>query len=153
MLETAKWRLLIIQHAVDRYAAGEDSRGYAARTSYIAAAYVGVKAKVRVVGDPDHIFFVFVSDDAQHGSEYLFPRDRHIIVHANEHSRFYEVTCLQPFGMAFAADQYLCSFLNAFANIRLHALILLLGHHGSDCGLGIGGFAGWKCRNSVQNCL
>jgi hypothetical protein len=74
MLETAKWGLLVVQHPVDRDAAREDSRSHAACAIYIAAAYVGVKAEVSVIGDSDRILLVLVGDDAQDGTEYLFPR-------------------------------------------------------------------------------
>jgi len=49
MLESAERRLLIVQHSVDRNAAGEDLRGDAARALYVGPAYEGVKAEIRVI--------------------------------------------------------------------------------------------------------
>ena len=48
MLETTKWRLLVVKHAVDRYAPGEELRRHATRAFYVGTAYAGVKAEVRV---------------------------------------------------------------------------------------------------------
>jgi hypothetical protein len=47
MLEPAKWRLLVVKHAVDRYAPGEELGRHATRAFYVGTAYVGVKAEVR----------------------------------------------------------------------------------------------------------
>jgi hypothetical protein len=40
--------------------------------------------------------------------------------------------------MSLAADQHFSAFLNALADVGLHALVLLLAHHRSDGGLWIG---------------
>ena len=61
MFEAAEWRLLIVQHAVDRNTAGKEPGSYAARAIYVGTAYEGVKAEIRVVGDPDRVFLVFVT--------------------------------------------------------------------------------------------
>ena len=58
MLESAERRLLIVQHAVDRNAAGEDLRGDAARALNVRAAHVSVEAVLRIVGDSDRILLV-----------------------------------------------------------------------------------------------
>jgi hypothetical protein len=55
--------------------------------------------------------------------------------------------------VAFAADQHFRSFLNAFADIRLHSRVLFLGHHGPYRGLWIGWIAGGKGRDGIQDCL
>jgi hypothetical protein len=68
VLESAKRRLLVVQHAVDRHAAGEELRGNAPRPLDVRPAHEGVQAEARVVGDPDRVFLGFVSDDTQDGA-------------------------------------------------------------------------------------
>jgi DNA-binding NarL/FixJ family response regulator len=46
--------------------------------------------------------------------------------------------------MTFAADQHFRTLFNAFADVRLHPIILLLCHHRSDGGLLISRIANWK---------
>src|SRR5260370_28323711 len=151
MLETAKWRLLVVKHAVDRYAPGEELGRHATRAFYVGTVYVGVKAEVRVIGDPDRIFLVFIGDDGQDGAENLLPGNGHVVLHIDKHSGLYEVTGLKPFWMAFAADQHVRALVNAFADVGLHPLVLLLAHHRADCGLGIGRITDRKFRNSVHD--
>ena len=63
MLESAERCLLVVQHAVDRHAAGLELRCYASCALNICAAYVSVQAILCIVGDPDRILFVLVGDD------------------------------------------------------------------------------------------
>src|SRR5690348_9788208 len=69
MLEPAERRLLIVQHSVDRYAAGLDLRRDAACALNVRAAHVSVEAVLRIVGDLYCILFVLVSDDREDGPE------------------------------------------------------------------------------------
>ena len=95
----------------------------------------------RVVGDPDRVVLGVVGDHAEHGAENLFLGDRHVVVHVDEHGGFDEVARIETLRMTFSADQHLRSFLNALANVGLHPFILLLRHHRSDAGLGVGRIA------------
>ena len=54
--------------------------------------------------------------------------------------------------MTLAADEHLRAFFNAFADVRLHTLVLLLGHHRSDGGLGICGIADGKGGHRIHEC-
>src|SRR5580704_16799910 len=117
MLETAKWRLLVVKHAVDRYAPGEELRRHTTRALYVGTAYVGVKTEVRVIGDSDRIFLVFIGDDGQAGAENLFSGNRHVVLYVDKHRGLYEVTCLKTFWKALTADEHVRALLNAFANV------------------------------------
>src|SRR5579872_3596718 len=85
VFESAERRLLIVQHAVDRYATGFDLRCDATGALCVRAADVSVEAVLRIVGDPDRIFFVLVGDDREDGSEYLFPGNCHVIRYIDEY--------------------------------------------------------------------
>src|SRR5580698_3106721 len=52
--------------------------------------------------------------------------------------------------MPFASYKHLCAFFNALANVGLHTLILLLVDHRPDGGFQIGGIAGRKSGDSVD---
>jgi hypothetical protein len=54
--------------------------------------------------------------------------------------------------MAFSADQHLGAFFNAFANVGLHTIELLLRHHRSDNGLGISRVADREGVHGVRDC-
>src|SRR6266478_8645771 len=107
MLESAERRLLIVQHSVDRNAAGKDLRGDAARARYVGPAYEGVKAEIRVIGDSDRIFVGFVGDDTQNGAENLLPGNRHVVRHINKDRGLHEVTRIKAGRMTLAADEHI----------------------------------------------
>src|SRR5579863_216927 len=151
MLKSAERRLLIVQHAVDRYAAGSDLRCDAARALKVRTAYVSVEAVLSIVRYPDRILFVLVGDDREDGPENLFPGDCHIILHIDKYRGFDEITRLEAGRMSFASDKHLCTFFNTLANVGLHTLILLLVHHWSDGGFWVGRIADWKCARGGQD--
>src|ERR1700758_4885609 len=68
VLKSTEWGLLVVKHAVDRYAP---------RALYVSAAYVGVKPEFRVIGDSDRVFLVLIGDDRQDGPKYLLSGDGH----------------------------------------------------------------------------
>src|SRR5579872_4498478 len=117
MLEATKWRLLVVKHAVDRYAPSEELRRYATRAFYVGAAYVSVKAEVRVIGDSDRIFLVVIGDDRQDGAKNLFSCDRHVVLDIDKHRGLYEVTRLKTFWMALTAHEHVRTLLNALADV------------------------------------
>src|ERR1700722_7398051 len=95
MLESAEWRLLVVQHAVDRHAAGLKLRCDATGALNVRAAHVSVEAVLRIVGDPDRIVFVLVGDDREDGPENLFPGDCHVIVHIDKYRGSDEIAGLE----------------------------------------------------------
>src|SRR5882672_8738899 len=97
----------------------------------------GVETIFRVVGDPDRLVLGVIRDDTQHGAENLFLGDRHPVRHVDEHRGLHEVTRVETVRMTLATREHLRTFLDALADIRLHALVLLLRHHRSDGRLGI----------------
>jgi hypothetical protein len=115
MLESAKWRLLIVQQATDRYPTGLDLRGNAARALNVCSAHVSVEAVLRIVGNPDCILFVLVGDDRKNGPENLFPSDSHLVRHVDENRGLYEIARFKAIRMPFASDKHLCAFFNALA--------------------------------------
>src|SRR5580658_7660342 len=153
MLESAERRLLIVQHTVDCHAAGLDLRCDAARALNVRAAYVSVESVLRIVGDPDRVFFVLVGDDREDRPENLFPGDCHIILHVDKYRGFDEIARLKARRVSFASDKHLCTFFNTFPDVGLHTLILLLVHHWSHGGLWVGRIADWKGGQRVQDRL
>src|SRR5579871_3715048 len=153
MLESAERRLLVVQHAVDCHATSLDPRGDAAGALNVCAAYISVEAVFRVVGDPDRIFFVFVGDDREDGPENLFPGDCHVILHIDKYRWSDEETRLKAGRVSLASNEQFCALFDTLANVGLHALVLLLVHHGPDGGLGVGRIAGWKRERSIQDRL
>jgi len=85
-----------------------------------------------------------VGDDTEHGPEDLFLCDRHVVLDIDEHRWLHEVARLETHGTTLAAGEQFGALLNAFADVGLYALVLLLRHHGSDGGLGISGIADCK---------
>src|SRR4029077_6117040 len=57
----------------------------------------------------------------------------------------------ETLGMSFTADEYLRAFFNAFADVGLHSLVLLLRHHRADSGLWISRIAGGKGADCIQD--
>src|SRR6266849_198784 len=105
----------------------------------------------RVVGDPDCLILGVISDDAQNGTKNLFLGDRHVVCHVDENGGLHEVARFETFRMTLATDEDFCAFLYAFADIRLHSLVLVLRHHRSDNGLWIRRIADWKGAHRVHD--
>ena len=118
--------------------------------AHISPADVGVQAVARIVGIPDRVFVIVIGDDAEDGAENLVAGDRHVVLHIDEYCRLHEVARFETFRTALAADQDLGALFNAFADVGLHALILLLRRHRSDSDLRIGRIT---CRKSANRFL
>src|ERR1700746_4077309 len=144
ILESAERRLLIVKHAVDRDATGLDLRGHPAGALYVGPVHEGVEAEARVVGDPDRIFLGFIGNNREDGPENLLPGNCHVVLHIDKDRGLHEVTRFETVRTAQAANQHLGAFFDALADVGLHALVLLLGHHRSDSGLWISRIADWK---------
>src|SRR6266851_5385919 len=97
----------------------------------------GVETIPRVVGNSDCLILGVIGDDTQHGAKNLFLGDRHLVFHVDENGGLHEVTRFKTCRMALATDKYFCSLLYAFADVRLHSVVLVLRHHRSDGGLWI----------------
>ena len=151
IFEPAPGRLRIVRHAVDHDPAGPQPRGHASRAREVSTKDGGVKTISGVVGDSDRVFLGVIGDDAEHGAENLFPRDRHVVLDVHEYRGLHEVTRFETFGMALAADQHFGAFFDAFADVGLHAIVLLLRHHRSDGGLGIGRVADGEGAHGVHD--
>jgi hypothetical protein len=117
VLKSTEWGLLIVKHAVDRYAPGEELRRHAPGALYVSAAYVGMKPELCVIGDSDSVFLVFIGDDRQDGAKYLLSGDGHVVLHIDEYCRFHEITRLKTLWLALTADQHVRAFLNTFADV------------------------------------
>src|SRR5579862_155723 len=117
VLKSTEGGLLIVKHTVDRYAPGEEPRRHAPCALYVSAAYVSMKPELRVIGDSDRVFFVFIGDDGQDGAKYLFSGDRHVVLHIDEHGRFYKITRLKTLWLALTANQHVRPFFNASADV------------------------------------
>src|ERR1700681_3774787 len=96
-----------------------------------------VQTVLGIVGDPDRLLLGVIRDDTQHGTENLFLSDRHVVLHVDEHRRLHEASRLETVRVTLATGEHLRTFLDALADTRLHALVLLLGHHRSYSRLGI----------------
>src|ERR1700746_158032 len=107
LLEYAKWRLLIVKHAVDRDATGLDLRRHPAGALYVGPIHEGVEAEARVVGDPDRIFLGFIGNNREDRPENLFPRNCHIVPHIDKDRGLHEVTRFETVRTAQAANQHL----------------------------------------------
>src|ERR1700733_4663234 len=153
LFESAERCLLVVWPAIDRNPAGLDLRCDSTDALNVSPTHVSVEAVLRIVGDPDCIFFVLVGDDREDGPENLFLGNRHVILHIDKYRRFHEVTRLKAGRVSFASDEHVCAFFNALANVCLHTLILLLVHHGSDGSFWIGRIADWKGGNSIDDRL
>jgi hypothetical protein len=62
VLETAERLLLIVKHAIDCYATGQELRCHAARSLNVGPAHKGMEAEPHVVDNSEGIFFGFVDD-------------------------------------------------------------------------------------------
>src|SRR5579859_138428 len=111
-----------------------------------------MKPELCVICDSDRVFLVFIGDDRQDRAKYLFSGDGHVVLHIDEHGRFYKIARLKTLWLAFTADQHVRAFLNTFADVPLDPLVLLLGHHRPYDSPGIGPVADWKVGNRVQDC-
>lgn len=110
-----------------------------------------MKTIIGIVGDLDRVFVGITGNHTQHGAENLFSRDCHIVCHAHEYRWLREVTPFEALWMAFSADQYFSAFFDAFADVGLYAFVLLLRHHRSYSGLGIGWVADGEGAHGVRN--
>src|SRR4029077_14280966 len=81
--------------------------------------------------------------------ENLFPGDRHVVLHIDEYGRFHEVTG-EAFRVTLASEQQLRALFEALADVRLHAVVLLLRRHRPDSGFWIGRIA---CRKRANRLL
>src|SRR6266851_1210329 len=72
-------------------------------------------------------------------------------VFTDENGGLHEVTCFKTCRMALATDEDFCAFLYAFADVRLHSLVLVLRHHRSYGGLWIRRIADWKGAHRVHD--
>src|ERR1700722_1045827 len=151
VFESTPGRLWIVRHAVDHDAARPQLRGHAARTAKVGPDDGGVKTIFGVVGDRYRFVLGLVGDDTENGAENLFPGDRHVVLDIDEHRGLHEMTRFETFGTALAPDQQLSAFFNALADVGLRALVLLLRHHGSDRGLGIGRVADGEGAHGVRD--
>src|SRR4029077_10826138 len=98
VFNTDERRLLVVEQAVYRYAAGKDPRGHVARAAHISPAHVGVQAVARIVGNPDRVFVIVIGDDAEDRAENLVAGDRHVVLHIDEDGRVHEGTRLWSLG-------------------------------------------------------
>src|SRR6476646_5447397 len=103
----------------------------------------------RIVGDPDRLVLGVIRDDTQHGAKNLFLGDRHAVLYVDEHRGLHEVARVETIRMTLPARENLTAFFDAFADIRLDALVLLLRHHRSNGSLGIRGIANRKHAHGV----
>src|SRR4029077_15231202 len=122
-------------------------RSHAARTPDIGSVHIGVQAIAGIVGNPDGILVIVIGDDTEDGAENLFPGDRHVVLHIDEHRGLDEVARFETFRTALTADQHFGAFFYAFADVGLHAVRLLLPPHRSHGGFWIGRIPHRKCAN------
>src|ERR1700687_199223 len=101
----------------------------ATRARQVSAENSRVQTELGIVGDPDRLLLGVIRDDTQHGTENLFLSDRHVVLHVDEHRRLHEASRLETVRVTLATGEHLRTFLDALADIRLHALVLLLAHH------------------------
>src|SRR4029077_9990033 len=87
VLESTPGRLGIVDHAIDYHATGSKLRGYSARARDVRPDDRGVQSISGVVGDADRIALRLVGNDAEYRAEYLFPCDRHVVLHVHEYRR------------------------------------------------------------------
>src|SRR5216683_325732 len=111
----------------------------------------GVETISRVVGNSDCLILGVIGDDTQNGAKNLFLGDRHVVFHVDENGGLHEVTRFKTCRMALATDEDFCAFLYTFADVRLHSLELVLGHHRSDGGLWIRRIADWKRAHRIHD--
>src|SRR6476646_9469510 len=150
-LEPAPGCLGIVCHAVDHDSAGTQLRSHASRARWVGPEDGGVKTIIGVVCDSDRIFVGVICNHAKHGTKDFLPRDCHVVRDAHEYCRLYEVTRFESLRMAFSADQHLGAFFNAFANVGLHTIELLLRHHGPYGSLGVGWVADREGAHRVRD--
>src|ERR1700740_984854 len=111
VLKSTEWGLLVVKHAVDRDAPGEELGCHTPRALYVRAACVGIKPEFRVIGDSDRGFLVLIGDDRQDGAKYLLSGDGHVVLHIDEYCRFYEITRLKTLWLALTAAPPVRAFL------------------------------------------
>src|SRR3984957_8190071 len=138
LLESTEGRQRRMRRAVDHYATEFQLLGDAMRVPQIGALNISLQAVRTVVGDCDGFGFIVVGNDAQYRAEDLFTRDPHRVVDAGEDGGLYEPSAIQTCRAAFAADQHMSALLDAYANIILYAIPLLLADHRPDIDGGIG---------------
>src|SRR5579862_2478461 len=136
-LEPAPRRLRIVDHAVDHDPAGPNLRRHPARARQVSANDGAMKTVFGVVGDSDRVFVCVIRNRAKNGTKNFLLRNCHVVRDVHEYCRLYEITRFKSLRMSFSSDQNLGTFLDAFADVGLHAIELLLRHHRSHSDLGI----------------
>src|SRR5580698_2774610 len=150
-LEPSPGRLRIVGHAVDHNSAGPYLRGYAFCARHVSTKHGGVKTVAGIVGDSDRVFVGVISNHAEHGPENFLTGDCHVVRDIHEYCRLREVTLFEPLRLTLSADQHFGTFFDAFANVGLHAIVLLLRHHGPYGSLGIGWVADGECMHGFRD--
>src|ERR1700761_3758520 len=77
-LEAAERRVHAALRAVQGHLAGTNAGADAPRVQIVLGPYIGRETVRRVVGDLHGLFLVVVGQDAEHGPEDLFARNRHV---------------------------------------------------------------------------